>query len=263
MSGIRVFVSVGRTSTPQQEQFVSAIEAHMLANGLMPQSLGRNYWSSQQPLRAIDELMSQCSGVAIVGFERLHVVQGIERRGSQSARPVTELGVPTVWNQIEAAMAYIRGLPLLVLVQEGLHAEGLLEPGYDWYVKRLPLAGQVNSDPEFCGIFEDWRVRVEGHRGSVKATARKAASETGTSPTDEARVDPGPIAVRKPLRVLLETRFSDEELQALCFDLSVDYENLKGTTKSAKAMALIGYFERMHRLGELLRAVKDLRPGEL
>ena len=86
MAGIKVFVSVGRTSTPQQEQFVSAIEAHMLANGLTPQSLGRNYWSSQQPLRAIDELMSQCSGVAIVGFER----NRSEHRGFAATEGKTE-----------------------------------------------------------------------------------------------------------------------------------------------------------------------------
>ena len=44
-------------------------------------------------------------------------------------------GLPTVWNQIEAAMAYTLGRPLLVIVEDGLVSEGLLEGKYDWIVQ--------------------------------------------------------------------------------------------------------------------------------
>jgi hypothetical protein len=263
MPGIKVFVSVGRTSTPEQEAFVSAIESHMLTHGLVPQSLGRNYWSSQQPLRAIDELMRQCSGVAIVGFERLHILQGLDRRGSEQERPISGLSLPTVWNQIEAAMAYVRSLPLLVLVQEQLRAEGLLETGYDWYVKRMPMRPGATADREFCGIFDDWRTRVEAyHASSQPASAPEPVENTGTLPTSVASVEPAP-STRRQLRTVLERAFNDDELRALCFDLGVDYENLSGATKVARAIAIVGYFERMHRVDELRRAVKELRPGEL
>ncbi len=264
MAGITVFVSVGRTSTPQQEEFVSGIEAHMVEHGLMPQALGRNYWSSKQPLRAIDELMNQCSGVAIVGFERLSVVQAIDRRGSDAQKELADFALPTVWNQIEAAMAYSRGLPILVLMQEDVRAEGLLELGNDWYVKRMRLGAEATSDREFRGIFEDWRSRVAAHHAASLAKAPAALSadrQIGSSPSREAQGAP-PLANRRRLRMVLETRFTDEELQALCFDLGVDYENLKGETKVARVIAVIGYFERMHREEDLLRNVKELRPDE-
>src|SRR6476660_9625918 len=115
MPPIRVFVSVGRTSTPQQQTFVESIEAHMIERGLLPQALGRNYWSSQQPLTAVHELMRQCAGAAIIAFERLRIDRAVDRRGSDAEKVMTDFGLPTVWNQIEAAMAYTRGLPLLVL----------------------------------------------------------------------------------------------------------------------------------------------------
>ena len=264
MAGITVFVSVGRTSTPQQEEFVSGIEAHMVDHGLMPQALGRNYWSSQQPLRAIDELMNQCSGVAIVGFERLSVVQAIDRRGSENQKELADFALPTVWNQIEAAMAYSRGLPLLVLMQEEVRAEGLLELGNDWYVKRMRLGPQATSDREFRGIFDDWRTRVVAHHaaGMAEAPGPSTDRQIGSSPSREAQATPAPLPDRRRLRMVLETRFTDEELQTLCFDLGVDYDNLKGANKAARVIAVIGYFERMHRQGELLRSVKDLRPDE-
>ena len=34
----------------------------------------------------------------------------------------------TVWNQLEAAMAFQAGKPLLVLADERLHREGILDP---------------------------------------------------------------------------------------------------------------------------------------
>ncbi len=262
VAGIKVFVSVGRTSTPQQEEFVSAIEAHMLDHGLAPQALGRNYWSSQQPLRAIDELMSQCSGVAIVGFERLRVVQAIDRRGSEAERSLADFALPTVWNQIEAAMAYSRGLPLLVLVQEELRTEGLLETGYDWYVKRMRIGANATSDREFRGIFDDWRSRVGTYGASSQPAGRPTPGHTGNSPTSEARATSEPVPDRRHLRQVLETRFNDDELRALCFDLRVDYENLPGTTKAAKAIEIIAYFERMNRVEALMRSVTELRPDE-
>jgi hypothetical protein len=263
MPPTKVFVSVGRTSTPEQEAFVSAIERYMTHSGLLPQALGRNYWSSQQPLRAIDELMSECSGVAIVGFERLQVLHAIERRGSAEERRVADVSLPSVWNQLEAAMAYVRGLPLLVLVQDGLRAEGLLEPGYDWYVKRLPLGAHAVDDREFRGIFEDWRLRVEAHRSTRPSRETRAGDTRGSAPSAAAREEMAWSDARRRLRAVLDTRFSDEELRVLCFDLDVDFENISGATKGERVVSIIQYFERRHRQQELLRAVRDLRPDEL
>jgi hypothetical protein len=259
VSPIPVFVSVGRTSTPEQEQFVTAIESHMLGHGLTPQTLGRNYWSSQDPLKAIDELIGLCAGVAIVGFERLHVVQGVDRRGSDKEQQVSNLSLPTVWNQIEAAMAYARRLPLLVLVQKGLRNEGLLEPGYDWYVKQISLDATLVADAEFCGIFGDWRERVEKYHGEHQRSPREA-SETGSSPSKEARADL-PIALgRQDLRQILAAQFSEDELMSLCFDLDVDFDDLKGATKTATVVSLIKFFERRDRLDALVDGVRRLRP---
>jgi hypothetical protein len=263
MAGIKIFVSVGRTSTPQQEEFVSAIESHMRRNGLDPLALGRNFYSSQQPLRAIDELMSQCSGVAIVGFERLRITHAVDRKGSDLECQLADVTLPSVWNQIEAAMGYTRGLPLLVLIQQELRAEGLLEPGYDWYVKRLPLGVQAIDDREFCGIFDDWHSRVQKQHAKRRQPSEGTAAQIGSSPTTEARAD-APLGVnRRQLRLVLENRFSDDELRALCFDLGVDYENLPGATKAARAISIITYFERIQQAQELMRSVRDLRPNEL
>ena len=258
MSPVPVFVSVGRTSTPEQERFVAAIESHMLRHALLPQTLGRNYWSSQHPLKAVDELMSQCGGAAIVGFERLRVVNGIDRRGSDKEQQIANVSLPTVWNQIEAAMAYARRLPLLVFVQTGLRAEGLLETGYDWYIQQMSLDETLLTDPAFAGIFDDWRTRV-GEFHAEHHTVH-GASESGRLPSKEAKADLPPALDRRALLQILGAQLSEDELRSLCFILRVDYEKFQGATKTARAISLITFFEQRNDFDDLVAGVRELRP---
>ena len=156
-----VFMSIGRTFTPEQEEFVAAVEQTVRDNQLTGRCLGRTEYSSEQPLKAIERLMTECSGTVIVAFERLYIESGIERRGSNEEKPIDGMSLPTVWNQIEAAMAYVMKQPLLVIVEDDLRSEGLLETGYDWYVQWVSLDRMILNDREFKGIFADWKRRVE------------------------------------------------------------------------------------------------------
>ncbi len=63
------------------------------------------------------------------------------------------------------------------------------------------------------------------------------------------------------LRALITRYFNDSELRDLCFDLGIDYENLGGDNKTAKARELVGYGLRHGRLAELEAACRRLRPN--
>ena len=60
---------------------------------------------------------------------------------------------------------------------------------------------------------------------------------------------------------LLTDYFSDEELQTLCFRLSVDYDILEGKGKEGKARGLIIYLKHRERLVELVEQIRHLRPN--
>ena len=62
------------------------------------------------------------------------------------------------------------------------------------------------------------------------------------------------------LRRILVERFSDNELQDLCFDLSVNYEGLSGEGKNGKARGLIEHLNRHGRILELVRTGEQMRP---
>jgi hypothetical protein len=168
---VDIFLSVGRT-TSEQETFVASVEDYLRANELRPRTVGRTEFSSEQPLKQVQRLMHECSGAVIIAYERLYIQDGIDRRGSDAEEPISPCSLPTVWNQIEAAMAYTVGLPLLVMVEVGLRNEGLLEPGYDWYVQRIKLEATTLVGREFLGVFADWKQRVHDfHQGNRLAEA--------------------------------------------------------------------------------------------
>lgn len=157
---INVYVSVGRTYTPALKQFVEDFEQHLRAAGLTPQTVGRTHFKNREPLRTIADCMRECGGAVILAFERIHVDSGFEMRGSTDQVSLAGVNLPTVWNQIEAAMAYTLDRPLLVVVEPGLRSEGLLQHGYDWYIVSAPFDRTLFSDPTFTGVLADWKSRL-------------------------------------------------------------------------------------------------------
>lgn len=59
---------------------------------------------------------------------------------------------------------------------------------------------------------------------------------------------------------LIDESFSKEELQELCFHLSVDYDNLGEGGKRSKAQELIRRYQRNRRLDELVDLCRRMRP---
>lgn len=167
---VDVFISVGRSSKPEHEAFISAIEQFLRDNGLNPRVVGRTDFSAIQPLTFIEQVMNECAGTVVIAFERIHIEQGLEKRGSSAEKPISSVSIPTVWNQIEPAMAYVLDHPLLVIVEKGLRSEGLLETGYDWYVQWVDIDASTLQKREFLGVFADWKDRVEDYELNGKAS---------------------------------------------------------------------------------------------
>lgn len=68
------------------------------------------------------------------------------------------------------------------------------------------------------------------------------------------------IDLRKLLRAI-DDSFSEDDLRTLCFELQLDFENLPGTIKKAKARELIIHFDRRKRINVLVTAFRELRPN--
>ncbi|MGC3973959.1 MAG: hypothetical protein QM771_06200 [Nitrospira sp.] len=175
MDELNVFVSVGGTATSEQEAFVRAVEDRLRSEGLIPHTVGRNTFSSDAPLKTVTNLLDKCAGTLVIALERSYFASGIEKRGGPKETTLTEIKLPTPWNQIEAAMTYARGLPLMVVVEAGLKSEGLLERGYDWYVQWVQLEAAALHSTEFNGVLASWKQKMV--QTTKKVSLRKEASD--------------------------------------------------------------------------------------
>lgn len=155
---INVYLSMGRPFTAAQEKFSSGIENYLNQRGLCPQTLAKQqYQSNEQPLRLINELMDQCNGAIVIALERVSIESGVERRGAPNQTRISDAAIPSPWIQIEAALAYAKRLPILVVKENRVRSEGLLEEGYDWYVHSTELNLSFLDSTEFGAKFESWQ----------------------------------------------------------------------------------------------------------
>jgi hypothetical protein len=156
---VNVFVSVGTCFRPEQDQFVTAVEEHLREHGMRPQTLGRNAFDSGQPLQAVKRMMQSSRGAVIIALERIRIKEGAEK-GTQ---PLADVALATPWNQIEATMAYMLGLPMLVIKERTVKAEGMLQR-YDWFVQDVDVTPSLIDQPAFVGTFDSWRQKVRKGR---------------------------------------------------------------------------------------------------
>ena len=89
----------------------------------------------------------------------------------------------------------------------------------------------------------------------TQAEIRRLEEELATPATIET------VPELSQVRRILVEYFDLEELRTLCFDLGVDFDNLRGEGKSSKARELIAYLQRRDQLNRLTRYIRQLRPN--
>jgi hypothetical protein len=111
----RVFLSQPSVLTVEQQMLVDRI-AHLIEQGEVDVvRLRREEYPASGSLAEIRRLMSNCSGLVIVGVRQLTVADGTLRPGTPEEAQVRNVALATPWNQIEAGMAFALELPVLVV----------------------------------------------------------------------------------------------------------------------------------------------------
>ncbi|HVP53982.1 MAG TPA: hypothetical protein VMU45_03225 [Candidatus Eisenbacteria bacterium] len=172
---MKVFLSVGATYSPDQEQFVQAFESFLVQNGCVRLTVGRGSYTAKQPVLQTRDLMQEAEAVIVLAFTRLLVVDARDKPGSKNEKRIADARYPTVWNQIEAAMAFGLKLPLLVILEEGLFQEAMLKDRLEFRVQITPLDPGYFKSEEFKGVFADFQEIAK-----KRAAEKKPEIETQT-----------------------------------------------------------------------------------
>jgi hypothetical protein len=156
----KVFVSAGTPADESQATFRDAVMNAVELAGFTPRLMGTKDWDYKNPLRGVHRAMNECRGVVVVAYARYQIDTGSELR-QEGGRPLDSVAFPTAWNQIEAAMAYEKGLPLLVVAEARLRREALLDSGNDVRPFWTELDPNIGRSDGFLGYLRSWKEDVE------------------------------------------------------------------------------------------------------
>ena len=150
-----VFLSKPGYLSYQHQQKIAPLLSKLEEEGIHPITLERADYPQFGALGELRRIMSGCAGAIIFGFADLLIEKGSWRSGTPEEKAVDGLAVATPWNQIEAGMAVMLGIPILVLqeraVSDGVFETALGGPGIYYISTDEDLNGTA-----FLNAFSNW-----------------------------------------------------------------------------------------------------------
>lgn len=183
-----VFLSLSKPYTEEQKKFRDNLIEYMKDHGLDPRTVGDTDFFIDEPLSGCRMLLLESYGLITLAFRRYYIKAGSENHpDNQTLLPYDDEGKPikekpikgeyltSPWCQMEAAMAYQIGLPILIFREEGVIARGLLAKGItDTYMPVFSASefGTYFDRDDFRQWFRQWSGRVHMVR-EIKGTPPK------------------------------------------------------------------------------------------
>lgn len=170
-SKLNVFLSVGATYTKEQEEYVKAFERFLSDNNCKRLVVGRDCPAARQPVLQVRDLMKKADAVIVLAFTRYIIKSGAEKPNAdidkQKEKSIKNIKYPTVWNQIEASMAFGLNRPLFVILEKGLKQEAMLKDRLEFKAIITEIDKDYFETLEFKTIFEDFS-SIERRRSWLK-----------------------------------------------------------------------------------------------
>ncbi|WP_166336989.1 hypothetical protein [Sphingobacterium chungjuense] len=159
---IQVFISHPTPFNNNQDSFLKLLKKELEERGLNPVNLGKNNWSFKSPMQPIKELMIHSKAVVVVGLERFHDYIGYAKQHSKYEVEYVHKFRSSSWIQIEAGMAYMVGIPILILKEKNIEKEGILDPNVsEFYVFEFDIEEQLTElSEELKAIIDNWSQHI-------------------------------------------------------------------------------------------------------
>jgi hypothetical protein len=137
--------------------------------GLTPRTLGSSDYPSKAPLDEVIEIMDECEGAIVLGYPQISISQG-EVKGSEIE---TGLLLPTEWNHIEAALAYSKGIPIIMFHHKGV-SRGVFDRGVmNAFVHEVDFSSATWSmDQALNGAIQKWKSNCDSGNSNFGVTAK-------------------------------------------------------------------------------------------
>lgn len=164
MARIPVFLSISNPFQEAQIDFLQTVEERLRSFDLEPQTLGRNAYTMDAPLKGIRDLMSHSYGLISLAFRRTLVRESTEKPNTNNQSQRNNYWLTSSYCHIESAMAYQLNLPILIWREEGVLEEGVLDRGaLGIFMPQFDLSntGPNFTSSEWANPLDQWTRRVK------------------------------------------------------------------------------------------------------
>ena len=168
-----VFLSYPKPYLEKQKQFIEKVVSYLENRGLQPRTLGVTDYDMDAPLTAIRRLLLESNGLIAIAFRRSLILKGTGKPDSdigENAYDLTNQWLTSPYCQIEPAMAFQLGLPVLIIREKGVVEEGILEKGVlGVYMPEFDL----DSDIDAYFASKEWTQIIQKWEGYVRCVVEK------------------------------------------------------------------------------------------
>ena len=165
--GISVFLSYPKPFLKKQQLFIEKVSEYLESRGFQPRTLGITDYDMDAPLKAIRRLMLESNGLITIAFRKSLIRSGELRPDSDLGYSASDLSgkwLTTPYCQIEPAMAYQLGLPILIFREKDVITEGMLSKhATGSYMPEFDLDSDIEtyfSSMEWKQILQKWESYV-------------------------------------------------------------------------------------------------------
>lgn len=158
-----IFLSYPKPFLKKQEDFIEKVTRYLQEREMQPRTLGVTDYDMDAPLTAIRRLMLESNGLITIAFRRNLIKDGIGKPQSDIGEKEYNLSnkwLTSPYCQIEPSMAFQLGLPVLILREKDVIAEGILEKGVmGVYMPEFDLSGNLDNyfkSKEWIQIIQKW-----------------------------------------------------------------------------------------------------------
>jgi hypothetical protein len=168
---MRIFLSRPNVLDPGSRQSIELLRGLLEAQGMVGVELERGEYPKSGVISEIRRRMTGCAGAVVFGFRQVEVLEGRLRPGTAAEERIQDLHMTSPWIQLEAGMAAMWGLPILLVSQPGVLG-GIFDADVsDYLFQRVSLIEDRKS-PAFQVPFEAWCAAVREQARKVEGRLR-------------------------------------------------------------------------------------------
>jgi hypothetical protein len=162
---IPVFLSApsAQNLNADQRPVYDAVISAIAEVGLEARNLGQSDYPDEAPLKEVVQIARRCSGGIVLGFTQMILEKGIAKPGAQD-KALSNMLLPTPWNQLEAGILASLRLPVLVFRESGISG-GIFDDGVsDVFIHKMPTVAELEGKASgIRQVLMKWQAKVRGH----------------------------------------------------------------------------------------------------